>query len=291
MKTLFLFILAFIFIPGMIRAQVGINADGSAPNTSAMLDVKSVNRGLLLPRMTTAQRDGIITPAAGLIIFNVQVSRIEVFDGQKWTSLSLFPSNAVPCGYGFVDERNGMVYNTILIGDRCWMKENLNVGTIIDSAANQTDNGIIEKYCYRNLELNCDKYGGLYQWDEAMQYGGTDLCPEGWHLPSGCEWNGMITHLGGELVAGGKMKMTGTVWWSPPNANADNSSGFSALAGGYRFMNGTFYDNLFRAYFWTTQSYDAFESYYYKLNYDNGEANFLHYYIYDGFSVRCMKDL
>ena len=64
----------------------------------------------------------------------------------------------------------GKTYHTIQIGSQCWLKENLNIGVMIDSAKNQTNNGVIEKYCYRNDPANCSKYGGLYQWNEALQY-------------------------------------------------------------------------------------------------------------------------
>jgi len=81
----------------------------------------------------------------------------------------------------------GETYQTILIGSQCWFQENLNVGTRINGSSNQTDNGEIEKYCYNNLDANCVTYGGLYQWDEAMQYvttaGTQGICPDGWHIP------------------------------------------------------------------------------------------------------------
>jgi uncharacterized protein (TIGR02145 family) len=67
------------------------------------------------------------------------------------------------------------------VGDKCWLKENLNVGTMILSEQNQSDNGLIEKYCYGDLPANCETYGGLYQWREAMQYiatpGTQGICP------------------------------------------------------------------------------------------------------------------
>jgi len=97
---------------------------------------------------------------------------------------SICPTNCQP----FTDARDGKTYNTVLIGTQCWMRENLNIGTRIDGSQNQTDNGTIEKYCYDDLESNCDIYGGLYQWDEAMQYvttqGVQGICPAGWHLPT-----------------------------------------------------------------------------------------------------------
>ena len=90
-------------------------------------------------------------------------------------------------------EYGGQTYNTVLIGNQCWMKENLNIGTRIDFSQDQTNNSIIEKYCYYDDELNCKKYGGLYQWSEMMQYttiaGTQGICPDGWHLPTIDELN------------------------------------------------------------------------------------------------------
>lgn len=100
----------------------------------------------------------------------------------------------VPCPETVTDD-DGNVYNTIRIGDQCWMAENLNVGTKIDKIyldEYQTNNGVAERYCLYNNLQKCDKYGGLYQWDEAMQYsnesGAQDICPAVRHIPSDEEW-------------------------------------------------------------------------------------------------------
>ena len=92
------------------------------------------------------------------------------------------------CGDALVDERDAQSYGTVLIGDQCWMAKNLNVGTMTGGTVNQTDNGTIEKYCYANNPANCETYGGLYQWNEAMQYSTTPaaqgICAMGWHIPT-----------------------------------------------------------------------------------------------------------
>jgi len=88
--------------------------------------------------------------------------------------------------------RDNKIYGTTKIGEQCWMSENMNVGTLLNSATNQSDNGSIEKYCYDDLESNCDLYGGLYQWNEAMQYstddGSVGICPDGWYLATEFDW-------------------------------------------------------------------------------------------------------
>ena len=70
------------------------------------------------------------------------------------------------CGTATVQDDDGNTYNTVLVGTQCWMKENLNIGNKIDGANQQTDNGLIEKYCYNDDDANCTTYGGLYQWNE-----------------------------------------------------------------------------------------------------------------------------
>ena len=83
------------------------------------------------------------------------------------------------------------VYNTVLIGNQCWIKENLDVGEMITGSRDQSNNNIIEKYCYNNSLDSCKKYGGLYLWSEAIQYKNGDyntiiqgICPVGWHIPT-----------------------------------------------------------------------------------------------------------
>ncbi|MBI4648201.1 MAG: hypothetical protein HY738_16860 [Bacteroidia bacterium] len=145
------------------------------------------------------------------------------------------------CGTPFTDSRDSKIYNTVLIGTQCWMAENLNFGTMINSTTGgqfQTDNAVIEKYCYSNNSANCSTYGGLYEWNEMMQYNPSDagnpgttqgICPSGWHIPTDAELTTLTDYLGGESVAGGKMKEIGTTHWTSPNTGATNESGCTAL--------------------------------------------------------------
>ena len=194
-------------------------------------------------------------------------------------------------------------YKVVRIGTQTWMAENLNEGSRIQSAINQTNNGFIEKYCYNNDESNCKIYGGLYQWQEIMQYTSPDagiigtnqgICPVGWHIPTESEWLTLIDYLGGEAVAGGKMKKAGTTVWLNPNNGATNESGFSALPGGYRASDGsdTFYNFGLQGYWWSsTQSQDSFVNYYnWNLSYDSPNVNKYENDRNSGFSVRCVKN-
>ena len=272
-----------------VNAQsVGINADGSAPNSSAGLDVNFTNKGFLPPRLTTAQRNSISTPAEGLVIYNTDEKTLNIYNGTSWGLL-----NPVVCGQTFSDPRDGKVYTTVQIGSQCWMAKNLNVGTLIAGSGNQNNTGAIEKYCYSNSEANCDVYGGLYQWDEMMQYSSTPgvqgICPTGWLLPTDEDWNTLIGYLGGIDVAGGKLKETGFAHWSEPNTGADNSSGFTALPAGARDTGGTFADLNDWGGWWSSSLSDASNAW--QRGIINSYAGVLRYSYNKplGLSVRCLK--
>jgi uncharacterized protein (TIGR02145 family) len=156
----------------------------------------------------------------------------------------------IPCPGLPAFEYGGQTYNTVQIGSQCWMKENLNIGIYIiseNTALEHSDvgnNGVIEKYCYNNDPANCDIYGGLYDWNEMMQYsftsGSQGICPSGWHIPTNSEFTTLLDGLGGQIIAGGKLKESGINHWGSPNI-ATNTSGFSAYGGGMRDSGGGFY--------------------------------------------------
>ena len=138
-----------------------------------------------------------------------------------------------------VTDIDGNVYKTITIGAQVWMKENLKVtklndGTAIELVINDDDWGISTSpgYCwYDNDVNNKNLYGGLYNGYCVIT---GKLCPTGWHVPTDSEWTELSDYLGGDDVAGGKMKETGTTHWLSPNTDANNESGFTGLPGGYR---------------------------------------------------------
>jgi len=192
------------------------------------------------------------------------------------------------------DSRDGQVYPTVKIGNQCWLNKNLNIGIRIDGNQNQAHNRRIEKYCYDNLESNCKVYGGLYQWNEMMQHmttnGVTGICPNGWHIPTDDEWTVLMNYLGGEEVAGGKMKESRTYHWGSPNVGATNSSGFTALPGGYRYVGSSFCYLAGNAVYWSSSENSSTHAWGRPLYYDYEgvyrgffDKNF-------GFSVRCLKD-
>ncbi|NQV01160.1 MAG: hypothetical protein HQ542_00810, partial [Bacteroidia bacterium] len=162
----------------------------------------------------------------------------------------------------------------------------------------------IEKYCYRNSTTNCITYGGLYQWNEMMQYVTTEgtqgICPTGWHLPTDAEWCTLENYVDTGTVtcnstgmrgtdAGGNLKETGTTHWQSPNTGATNSSGFTALPGGYRFIHGSFYHLTSNAYFWSSSEIGS--SAFYRYLYNNFPFVCRNTYILTfGLSARCVRD-
>jgi len=202
----------------------------------------------------------------------------------------------------------GKTYNTVLIGTQCWLKENLDIGAMVLSTQEQTNNNIIEKYCYGNLGTNCNDRGGLYQWAEAVQYqnGATNttnwnpvptgnvqgICPSGWHIPTNAEFGTLFAYLGGQSVAGGKIKSTGTTYFSSPNIGATNSSGFTAIPSGLRWSTGIFYYFNLDANIWTVTSGTPITTsvYYGGANYATNAATNGQFYKNTGLSIRCVKD-
>jgi uncharacterized protein (TIGR02145 family) len=182
----------------------------------------------------------------------------------------------------------GKTYNTVQIGSQCWLKENLDVGTMIQGIDTAKNNGTIEKYCYNNDPNNCNTYGGLYQWNEAMQYSTTPgtrgICPPGWHIPTYAEFQTLSTTVGGD---GNALKEIGQ---GTGDGAGTNTSGFSALFAGYRTGSGNYSLLTINTHFWGSNEYDATNANIMGfVNSDN--VIYLHNYFKDhGFSVRCVKD-
>ncbi len=181
----------------------------------------------------------------------------------------------------------GKVYQTVRIANQCWLKENLNIGIMINGVDDQTDNGIIEKYCYDDDEVNCDTNGGLYQWDEAMQYvqkeGTQGLCPPGWHIPTTEDFMVLLANVnydGNALKALGEGTGTGV---------GTNSSGFSAILSGYRYLGNFFLLNN-NASFWSSDENNNLTAKNIALLADKSNVTFYVSDKSDGFCIRCIKD-
>jgi uncharacterized protein (TIGR02145 family) len=186
-------------------------------------------------------------------------------------------------GYGhFTDIRDGQKYKTVKIGEQTWMAENLNR----------------HRTCYDEDKSNCELYGSLYEWNDALI-----ACPDGWHLPSRDEWTELANATGDKRVAGKKLKSKDG--WNDDatkSGNGEDAFGFSALPGGRGNRCDTkdfasiartipcFFDLGSTGYWWSAHGYGDDHAYgRYMNNYIVG----VHEYYYEkenGFSVRCVKD-
>ena len=176
----------------------------------------------------------------------------------------------------FKDPRDGKMYKTVKIGTQTWMAENL---------AYKTSSGF---WAYKDDVTIVTKYGYHYDWETAKK-----VCPTGWHLPSDAEWTELAAYLGGEKVAGFKMKSSsGWYDYSGNNGKGTNSSGFAGLPGGYRKINGIIFNYIgFYGYWWSSTELGTESAWNCSLYYYLGQM------VRDGsrkqeeLSVRCLKDL
>ena len=183
---------------------------------------------------------------------------------------------------------DGNIYTTLKIGDQWWMAENLRVTRAPDGSS-------ITSYAYNNDENMAPVYGRLYTW-QAMMNGSTDpgaqgIAPPGWHIPSIDEWQILIDYLGGNEIAGGKMKEPGTEHWGSPNTGATNSSGLTLVAGGsYVISQNRFCDLNAGAHILTSSS-EAANGIFVAVAAHSPEIGSATISKTDiAFSVRCIKD-
>ncbi len=216
------------------------------------------------------------------------------------------------CPDSITDARDDKKYATVLIGSQCWMAQDLNVGTQVDSTTTQTDNEIIEKYCYHDLESNCTQWGGLYQWNELMGYvttpGVQGICPAGFHVPTDAEFKILEGNVDSQYGPG-SVEWNKTGWrgydagynirstegWDG-TGNGSDAFGFHALPSGYLTDYGDgqgYYDNGCCNCYPTSTAGSLDNTY--NIRYMNGNTGNQinrvdNNMIDDGISLRCLKD-
>lgn len=367
--------------------SIGINDDGSEPNGKAILDVKSLSKGVLLPRLTKVQRDameGLDVSQVGMFIFQTDSEpglyywngyiwvgfnekpylgtdlasksinyasgtfEIKVYSNLIWdaTESSDWFSLSTTSGSGYltitvtydenitgssridditfsssgvldvvvsisqnnqvITDYDGNNYNVVKIGDQYWMKENFKSTHFADGSEIPDGTGIVTTgnltaqyfFNYGNNPANSETYGRLYTWAAIMKgdassnsvpSGVQGCCPVGWHVPSNAEWSLLTTYLGGESVAGAKMKESGTTHWNATN-NADNGSNFTALPGGFYDGSLNFGGMNENAHFWSCTQSALDKSYLRFLQNDLITAQNWIYSKPTGLSVRCVKN-
>ena len=245
--------------------------------------------------------------------------------GTGYGSAMSFTTQEGSSGGTFTDTRDGKVYQTVVIGTQEWMAENLKyLPSVVGPGTGSQSTPYYYVYGYDGTNVtdakatsNYNTYGVLYNWPAAMAgsassnanpSGVQGICPDGWHLPSDAEWKQLEMYLGMSetdvnstagwrgTVEGGKLKEAGTThWadpkhWADPNAGANNESGFTALPGGYRNDNGSFYVVKGNGYWWSSTEGNTNSAWYRDLNGINGYVNRGYDYESVGFSVRCLRD-
>jgi uncharacterized protein (TIGR02145 family) len=200
--------------------------------------------------------------------------------------------------YGSVTDVEGNIYKTIKIGNQVWMAENLRttryrngdpIPMVTDSALWMEQ--LSAAWCNYNNTENLDTiatYGRLYNWYAVVGEGPQNIAPEGWRVPNADDWNTLTQYLGGDSIAGRKLKEAGGLHWVDPN-DADNSSGFTALPGGWRQGFDDFNKRGSYSTLWST-----------SYNGESGAFLYLFWstpYVYKGFNyktqgynVRCIKE-
>jgi uncharacterized protein (TIGR02145 family) len=231
----------------------------------------------------------------------VKINVIPSFKPTNGLTTSVFNNTKT---YGTMTDQDSNVYKTITIGTQTWMAENLRTTKFRDGTEmpnicyglwNLSKN---DAYCsYNNTTdaVSIATYGRLYNWYTVTN--SHNIAPEGWHVPTDAEWTTLITYLGGESVAGGKMKETGTTHWIAPNTNATNESGFTSLPTGARDSGGSNPEPFFSfmgacGYYWssTEPGPDYAVGDYCRLSCDNAAVYRYNNSKAEGFAVRLVKD-
>ncbi len=142
---------------------------------------------------------------------------------------------------GLKDSRDGQTYKVVIIGSQVWMAENLNFDTGDGS------------WVYADKLSNSDIYGRLYDWETAC-----NVCPDGWHLPTYEEWSWLNDYLDGGSAAGQKLiDVSNPSLWIYFDQKATNETGFSALPGGKRNLDGSYNQTGQVGYWWSSTSIDS----------------------------------
>jgi uncharacterized protein (TIGR02145 family) len=196
----------------------------------------------------------------------------------------------------YLEDIDGNNYYTIQIGTQIWMASNLRVTHYrnADQIPNITDATAWQSltsgaYCYyNNVSDSSLEYGKIY--NDYTVVDSRNLCPAGWHIPTETEWQVLVTYLGGDSIAGAKLKETGTIHWESPNTGATNETEFYGIPAGSRLIDGTFQWNNTNAGFWSSSANDSITVIGNELSYSGSNLTTVVYKKNEGHAVRCMKN-
>jgi len=291
MKKIVTSIFLFLCLSAYLQTNQNINkTSGTVSNPINQMD--NIRFNPLTNQMEVVLQSGVETHAL-----------LEV------TNVTFSTSSSIGCGgITSVTDIDGNIYPVVEIGDQCWTKENLKTAKYADGSVIPNVTPRLEwmdlttgAWCNNENSAGNDAlYGKLYNWYTVSDP--RNVCPAGWHVPTDAEWTILTDFLGGESVAGGKMKTT--TGWEAPIPGATNESGFSGLPGdsrygdGVRFLRsrgrhddgGTFGTVGSYGFWWSSSEYDTNDAWYRYLVYGYGGAGRDSLNKRDGFSVRCLRD-
>jgi uncharacterized protein (TIGR02145 family) len=189
-------------------------------------------------------------------------------------------------------------YTSVKIGTQVWMVQNLRttkyrngdlIGTTTpDTLDIRTENKPKYQWIYKGYEDKVAIYGRLYTWYAVSD--SRNIAPLGWHVPSYGDWATLIDYLDEQYNSGAKLKETATTHWITPNAGADNSTGFTALPGGNREVDGAFNYIGYHGSWWSTDEYLSDYAWNQYLSYDSSSFTGTFVMKKLGISVRCVLD-
>jgi uncharacterized protein (TIGR02145 family) len=270
-----------------------ITSDGGSPITS---------RGVCWSQnFDPTISDNFTSDGTGAGAFSSSMTGLK---GGTYYYLRAYATNKIGIAYGNefnfilpVSDADGNLYSTIIIGGQIWMATNLetskfNDNTDIQHVVENTNWSSLSTpaFCwYNNLENLNNNYGALYNWFSVNT---GKLCPVGWHVPTEDDWITLTNLLGGELIAGGKLKEAGTLHWMSPNTSATNDFRFTALPTGYRtgLDAGTFRATGYLGFFWAGTEEDSVAGRARMLSFESNELAPGAGLKKNGYSVRCVKD-
>jgi uncharacterized protein (TIGR02145 family) len=293
-------------LSGMIDTLFNVDASGSSDNEDSTSSLKVrwdwEDDGAFDTDWSTDKTASHTYSNAG-----AKIIKLEVRDSGGLTDRSTRQVMVFPPGCGTMIDIDGNEYHTVQIGDQCWMFENLKVthyrnGDAIPNVTNFADWGNLSTGAYSsygNDAKNGAIYGLLYNW--AAVNDSRNIAPIGWHVPTDEEWKELEMSLGMSQSEaddtewrgtdeGGKMKEAGTSHWYSPNTGATNSSGFTALPGGYRRLNGAFDLLGYITSFWSSSGGPSNSAWFRHLNYPNSDIYRDYANKKVGYSVRCLRD-
>jgi len=265
-------------VPYAFRAKAAETADDAVKLTGD----QTIAGNKTFTGITTVPAPVNLTDAATKAYVDALLTRIQQLENQQ----------------GIIKDCDGNIYTTIKIGDQVWMGENLKTtsykdGSTIPLVTDNTAWGNLSApgYCWYNNDAPTYKavYGALYNW-YTINTG--KLCPGGWHVPTDAEWTSLTTYLGGENVAGGKLKEAGTVHWVSPNTGATNETGFAALPGGLRDfdISGGFADIGTGGQWWSATESSTSDAWWRWVDWESSKVTRTNNNKKCGFSVRCVMD-